>query len=28
VRGRKGLFTFDQYAQETLDPLFQFGDPS
>jgi 4-hydroxy-tetrahydrodipicolinate reductase len=28
VRGRKGLFSFDQYAQETLDPLFQFGDPS
>jgi 4-hydroxy-tetrahydrodipicolinate reductase len=28
VRGRKGLFTFDQYAQETLDPLFRFGDPS
>jgi 4-hydroxy-tetrahydrodipicolinate reductase len=28
VRGRKGLFTFDQCAQETLDPLFQLGDPS
>jgi 4-hydroxy-tetrahydrodipicolinate reductase len=28
VRGRKGLFSFDQVAQETLDPLFQFGDPS
>jgi len=28
VRGRKGLYTFDQVAQETLDPLFQFGDPS
>ncbi|MDR3669776.1 MAG: dihydrodipicolinate reductase C-terminal domain-containing protein [Holophaga sp.] len=28
VRGRKGLFSFDDYAQETLDPLFQFGDPS
>jgi 4-hydroxy-tetrahydrodipicolinate reductase len=28
VRGRKGLFTFDQCAQETLDPLFQSGDPS
>jgi 4-hydroxy-tetrahydrodipicolinate reductase len=28
VRGRKGLFSFDQYAQETLDPLFHFGDPS
>ena len=28
VHGRKGLFSFDDYAQETLDPLFQFGDPS
>jgi len=28
VRGRKGLFNFDQCAQETLDPLFQFGDPA
>jgi 4-hydroxy-tetrahydrodipicolinate reductase len=28
VRGRKGLFSFDQYAEETLDPLFHFGDPS
>ena len=26
LRGRKGLFTFDQFAQETLDPLFVFGD--
>ena len=26
VRGRKGLFSFDQFARETLDPLFQFGD--
>lgn len=26
VRGRKGLFSFDQCAQETLDPLFLFGD--
>jgi len=25
LRGRKGLFTFDQFAQETLDPLFDFG---
>jgi len=22
LRGRKGLYTFDQYAQETLEPLF------
>jgi len=28
ARGRKGLFSFDQVAQETLDPLFHFGDPS
>jgi 4-hydroxy-tetrahydrodipicolinate reductase len=29
VRGRKGLFSFDQYAQETLEPLFaSLGDPS
>jgi 4-hydroxy-tetrahydrodipicolinate reductase len=28
VRGRKGLFSFDQVAKETLDPLFQIGDPS
>ena len=28
LRGRKGLYTFDHYAQETLDPLFRFGDPS
>ena len=28
LRGRKGLYTFDRCAQETLDPLFQFGDPS
>ena len=28
LRGRKGLFSFDQYAAETLDPLFRFGDPS
>jgi len=28
VRGRKGLFSFDQYAQETLDPLFQLGESS
>jgi 4-hydroxy-tetrahydrodipicolinate reductase len=26
LRGRKGLFTFDQFAQETLDPLFLLGD--
>jgi 4-hydroxy-tetrahydrodipicolinate reductase len=28
LRGRKGTFTFDHVAQETLDPLFHFGDPS
>jgi 4-hydroxy-tetrahydrodipicolinate reductase len=28
VRGRKGLFSFDQFASETLDPLFSFGDLS
>ena len=26
VRGRKGLFSFDQYARETLEPLFTLGD--
>jgi len=26
VHGRKGLFSFDECARETLDPLFQFGD--
>lgn len=26
VRGRKGLFTFDQFAQATLEPLFRSGD--
>jgi 4-hydroxy-tetrahydrodipicolinate reductase len=26
VRGRKGLFSFDQCAQEILDPLFRSGD--
>jgi len=28
VRGRKGLYSFDHCAQETLDPLFRFGDQS
>jgi 4-hydroxy-tetrahydrodipicolinate reductase len=28
VHGRKGLFTFDQFARETLDPLFLSGDSS
>jgi 4-hydroxy-tetrahydrodipicolinate reductase len=28
LSGRKGLYSFDPCAQETLDPLFQFGDPS
>jgi 4-hydroxy-tetrahydrodipicolinate reductase len=28
VRGRKGLFTFDDCAKEILDPLFRTGDPS
>lgn len=26
LRGRKGRFSFDQFAQETLDPLFHFGE--
>jgi 4-hydroxy-tetrahydrodipicolinate reductase len=26
LRGRKGVFSFDQFAQGLLDPLFQFGD--
>jgi 4-hydroxy-tetrahydrodipicolinate reductase len=26
LQGRKGLFTFDHFAQETLDPLFSLGD--
>ena len=26
LKGRKGIFTFDQFAGETLDPLFHFGD--
>jgi len=26
LQGRKGLRTFDQFAQDTLDPLFSFGD--
>jgi len=25
IRGRKGLFTLDDFARETLDPLFDFG---
>ena len=28
VRGRKGLYTFDDCADEILDPLFRFGDLS
>jgi len=28
VRGRKGLFSFDDCAKETLDPLFRSGEPS
>ena len=28
VRGRKGLFSFDDCTKEILDPLFHFGDPS
>ena len=26
VRGRKGLFSFDQVAKELVDPLFAFGE--
>ena len=26
LKGRKGVFSFDQCTRETLDPLFQFGD--
>jgi 4-hydroxy-tetrahydrodipicolinate reductase len=28
LRGRKGLYTFDDCAKEILDPLFRLGDPS
>ena len=28
LKGRRGVFSFDQFARETLDPLFLFGGPS
>jgi 4-hydroxy-tetrahydrodipicolinate reductase len=28
LRGRKGLYSFDDCAKEMLDPLFRLGDPS
>ena len=28
LRGRKGLYTFDDCAKETIDPLFRLGDPT